>query len=124
LTTLVLSKLWLNRMDTGEGISGAGGRQPSSGYGMDGQVRTYASGRRRAVSTVGVKVEVPRTMVALDFATKEKLITWLGINCQLRDHRGNKWFGVFYDLAIAEYMRPDLYAVTITLLVTTTTEGA
>lgn len=121
---LTLTRLWLNRMDTGEAISGAGGRNPTTSYGMDGGVRTYASGRRRAVATAGVKTEVPRTMIALDLATKDKLISWLGSNCQLRDHRGNKWFGVFYDVAISDYMRPDLYAATITLAVTTTVEGA
>jgi hypothetical protein len=123
MTTLLLTQLWLNRMDTGEAIHGASGRTPSSSYGIEGSVRTYASGRRRAISTEGLKVEIPRTMVALDYATKEKLITWLGVHCQLRDYRGGRWFGVFFDLDVSEYMRPDLYAATITLLGTTTTEG-
>jgi hypothetical protein len=61
--------------------------------------------------------------VALDFAKKESLIDWLGISVQMRDHRGNKWFGIFYGIDVAEYMRPDLYSATITLQVTTTVEG-
>lgn len=123
MTILTLNQLWLNRMDTGEAIHGASGRSPTTGYAMDGGVRTYASGRRRAVSTAGLKVEVPRTMVALDYATKELLITWLGVHCQLRDYRGGKWFGTFFDVEVSEYMRSDLYAATITLLTTTTVEG-
>lgn len=123
MTTLLLQKLWLNRLDTGEAIAGASGRQPSTGYAMDGQVRTYASGRRRAVSTEGLKVEVQRTMVALDYPTKETLISWLGSSVQLRDYRGNKWFGVFFEISVGEYMRPDLYQATITLQSTTTVEG-
>jgi hypothetical protein len=123
MTILVLTKLWLNRLDTGQAISGASGRDRSTTYAMDGDVRTYASGRRRGVATAGVKTEVSRRMVSLDYATKEALISWLGVSVQMRDHRGNKWYGVFYAVEVTEYMRPDLYAATITLQVTTTVEG-
>jgi hypothetical protein len=113
----------LNRTDTGEAISGASGRDRATTYSMEGERRKYANGRLRAVGTVGVAGEVTRTMVALDYASKEKLISWLGVNCQLRDHRGNRWFGVFFAVNVSEYMRPDLYAAAITLLTTTTVEG-
>lgn len=123
MTILTLNKLWLNRMDTGAAISGASGRTPAAGYSMEGDVRTYASGRRRAISTAGTKIEVQRTLVALDYDTKELLITWLGASVQLRDYRGNKWFGVFFDVQVNEYMRPDLYSATFTLIGTTLIEG-
>lgn len=120
---VTLKRLWLNRMDTGEAITAASGRDRATGYGMDGEVRTYASGRRRAISTAGLKVDVQRTMLALDYDTKEELVSWLGVFCVLRDHRGNAWFGVFFDVSITEYMRPDLYAAQITLQGVTTEEG-
>jgi hypothetical protein len=123
MTALTLRSLWLNRTDTGEAISGPSGRDRGTTYTMDGERRRYANGRLRAVSTAGVGVEITRTMVALDYATKERLVSWLGVNVQLRDHRGNKWFGVFFTVAVSEYMRPDLYAAAITLLTTTTVEG-
>lgn len=123
MTTLNLNKLWLDRLDLGDAIAMASGRDRSSVYAIDGSVRKYASGRMRAISTAGVKTEVSRRGIALDFATKEKLISWLGEHVQMRDHRGNRWFGVFYAVEIGEYMRPDLYAATITLQVVTTVEG-
>jgi hypothetical protein len=123
MPTLTLSKLWINRMDTGESISGASGRERSTGYSVDGSVRTYASGRRRAVAVVGLRAEVTRTMVMVDYATKELLVSWIGALVQMRDHRGNKWFGVFYGVEVNEYMRTDLYSVAVTLQVTTTVEG-
>ena len=123
MSTLTLRSLWLNRTDTGEAVSGASGRDRGTAYSIDGNVRKYANGRLRAVATTGVQTEITRTMVALDYATKEKLVTWLGVNVQLRDHRGNKWFGVFFTLAVTEYQQPDLYAAAITLLTTTTAEG-
>lgn len=120
---LTLNRLWLNRLDTGEAISGASARERGTGYSMEGSVRTYASGRRRAVATAGLQVEVQRRMIALDWATKEELVSWLGVSCQMRDHRGNKWFGVFFAVDVGEYMRPDLYSAAITLLTVTTEEG-
>lgn len=123
MTTLVLTRLWLTRLDTGEQISMASGRDRDTNHSIDGAVRTYASGRRRAISTAGVKGEITRRGVAIDHATKEKLIGWLGVHCQLRDHRGNKWFGVFFSIGVGEYMRPDLYSAAITLETTTTTDG-
>jgi hypothetical protein len=123
MTVLTLDRLWLNRMDTGEAISGASGRDRQTGYGIDGQVRTYASGRRRAVTTAGLKAEVTRRMVSLDLATTRKLVLWLGAAVQMRDHRGQKWYGVFFDVAVEEYMLTGLYAASITLQTTTTVEG-
>jgi hypothetical protein len=123
MTTLVLNALWLNLADTGEGLSGASGRDRQTTAEMAGDVETLANGRQRAFAVAGVKVSVTRRMVGISFAQKEKLMTWLGRNVQMRDHRGNKWHGVFYAVSVDEYMRPDLYAATITLLVTTTVEG-
>jgi hypothetical protein len=123
MTILVLNKLWLDRFDTGESIAGASGRDRGTSVAVSGEVRTYANGRRRAITAVGARGSVTRRMVQLDYATKEKLISWLGANMQMRDHRGNKWFGVFFAVEITEYMRPDLYAASITLETTTTVEG-
>lgn len=123
VTILVLNKLWLNRMDSGESLSGASGPDRPTGYGIDGGVRTYASGRRRAISVAGLRGDVTRSMVALDFATKERLITWLGLHVQMRDHRGNRWYGVFFGVEVSEYKRTDLYSAAITLQTTTTVEG-
>jgi hypothetical protein len=120
---LTLNRLWLNRIDTGEAISGGSGRDRSTGWSIDGSVRTFASGRRRSIAVAGVRGEVPRTMVALDLATKDLLVSWLGTQVQMRDHRGQKWFGVFYAVDVAEYMHPGLYSATITLQSVTTIEG-
>jgi hypothetical protein len=120
---LTLNKLWINRVDTGEAISGGSGRDRSTGWSIDGSVRTFASGRRRSIAVAGVRGEVPRTMVALDLTTKDLLVSWLGTQVQMRDHRGQKWFGVFYAIDVAEYMHPGLYSATITLQSVTTVEG-
>ncbi|WP_045740865.1 hypothetical protein [Actinoplanes rectilineatus] len=123
MASVVLNALWLNRVDTGEAISGPSARDRTTGYGIDGEVRTYASGRRRAITTVGTKAEVARTFVMLTAAQVDTLKSWLGAHVQLRDHRGNKWFGVFFDVTVGEYMPATMYSAQVTLHVTTTVEG-
>jgi hypothetical protein len=123
MTVLTLNKTWINRLDTGEGIAFATGRDRTQQFSMDLNVRTYASGRRRAISTVGEAGEVSFRALAVNLTMIEKLRSWAGVNVQVRDHQGQKWFGVFAGIAVTEYMPVNLYAATITLLTTTTVEG-
>lgn len=123
MTVLTLTRLWINRLDTGEGVSAATDPSRSQSYSMDLDVRTYASGRRRAISVEGEKGEFSFQLIAIDLATVAKLRVWAGANVQVRDHRGQRWFGVFAGLSVGEYKAPLLYSATITLETTTTTEG-
>lgn len=123
MAVLTLRALWLNRVDTGEAITGASGRDRDTSYSTDSTVRTYASGRRRAITVAGVKSEVSRSLVAINLATAERLVSWLDVQVQMRDHRGQKWAGVFHAVEVGEYMDPGLYSATVTLQVVTTVEG-
>lgn len=123
MAILPLTKLWINRLDTGEAVSGATGRGRSQSFAMDLSVRTYASGRRRAISTAGEAGEVPFTLVQCTLDQVTTLRSWKGISVQVRDHRAQKWFGVFGEINVSEYMRPDLYSLTFTLRLVTFTEG-
>jgi len=123
MPTLDLTKLWVNLVATGEGISGASNRGKTRTTEMDASVRNYANGRRRAVTAAGVRREMPYTLLAVSLPTADYLEAWLGQNVQVRDNRGQKWYGIFAGLAIGEYMPVDLYNVSFTLLGVTATEG-
>ena len=123
MASVTLNKLWINLLSTGEGIAGASNRGKSYGAEVDLSVRTYANGRRRAIATAGIKREIPYTLVALDLATKIKLESCIGQSIQVRDNRGQKWFGTFAGVSTSEYMPTGLYAVSFTLLETTVVEG-
>ncbi len=123
MPALTLNRYWLNLMSTGEGVSAASSRGKGYTVGVDARVDTYANGRRRAISTPGLKRDVPVTLLVVSLPFKDYLEDWLGQNVQLRDTRGQKWFGIFAELTVTEYMSPSLYNVSFTLLGTTTTEG-
>lgn len=123
MTILVLTKQWINLMSTGEGISGATGRGKVSTQSVGGEMRTYASGRRRAISVVGEVRAVPFVFMALDLPTKIKLESWAGQPVQVRDIRSQKWYGTFFGVTSTEYMRTDLYQCALQLEVSTFVEG-
>lgn len=123
MTICTLTRLWINLTATGEAISGASGRERAQAFETAGEIRQYANGRRRAISVIGEAGTMSFTLVSLDLTTKDKLRGWAGQAVQVRDHRGQKWFGVFFSLSVGEYMRPDLYSASFTLNTTSATEG-
>jgi hypothetical protein len=123
MTTLTLTKLWINRLDTGEAIAAQTGRERSQQFGVDLTVRQYAAGRRRAVAVEGEAGELNWRVIAVSRTLKDQLRSWSGLAVQVRDHRGQKFYGVFAGVAVSEYMRPDLYAVSFTLQTVSFTEG-
>ena len=125
MSILLLDRLWLNRMDTGEAISARTDPDRSQSFTTETAVRTYANGRRRAISTVGEAGELTYTLIQLDLPTVTQLRSWAGanVNVQARDHRGQKWFGVFAAVQVGEYKDPGRYKASITVLTTTTVEG-
>lgn len=123
MPTLMLDKLWINLMADGTGISGASNRDKAWSVEVEASVRTYANGRRRGITSAGVRREIPYTLVIASMSTYELLETWLGQSVMVRDNRGQKWIGIFAGLGIREYMRTDLYAVSFTLQGVTAAEG-
>jgi hypothetical protein len=124
MTVLILDRLWINRIDTGEAITEfttQGSR--SQQYANKVEVRTYAGGRRRAIGVAGEEGTVAFQLALPTLATTELLRTWKGLAVRVRDHRGQKWIGVIAQVDVGEYMEATLYTATVQLLVTSHTEG-
>lgn len=123
MAALTLNKVWLNRLDTGEAVSSTSLR---SGRGQKWtntvEARRYAGGRIRAVSVAGEMGEVTFPLSPVTGATVATLRSWKGVTVQYRDHRGQKFFGVFADVDVSEYLPATMYIAAITLMVLTTTQ--
>lgn len=122
MTTLTLTKLWINRMDTGEAFS-AYSSERSRAHSVEGEVRTYAGGRQRAVYVAGERGEFPFKLINLTAAEVEIVRGWTGLTVQIRDHRGQRFFGAYFEVAVEEVKAPVVYNVQATLRVLTVTEG-
>jgi hypothetical protein len=124
MAVLALTKIWINLLSTGEAISAYSNRDKTQDFQLHTfDVRTYANGRRRAVSTLGEVGTIPFTLRDVSLTDKNNLRTWVGMGVQVRDTRGQKWYGAFGGVSAVEDMDISFYAVTFTLLTTTAVEG-
>lgn len=122
MATLTLRKVWINLMETGASVS-ANSSDRGRSKGIDGAVQKFAGGRQRSISAVGVKGTFAFTLRDVNDETLNTLTLWMGQTVCLRDHRGRKYFGVYYDLAEEERKDLDLYDVSLTLNEVTYQEG-
>lgn len=124
MTILTLDKLWINRLDTGEAIAaGSSPSDRSQQHAKQLAVREYASGRLRAVSTGWQSSRLVYRLMNISQAQKDLLVSWMGVPVQVRDYRGQKWFGVIADVDVSEYEQPDRYTAGFVLQSITVVEG-
>lgn len=122
MATLTLTQLWINRMDTGEGY-GYYTTDRGIAKSSDGEVRTYAGGRRRAITKAGVNSTFQVTVRQLTLVQKTLLESWIGLSLEIRDHRGQRWVGVFFDVKTVEWKAPPTYDCAIILTEVTYPDG-
>jgi hypothetical protein len=123
MSTLTLGKIWINRLDTGEAVS-AQSADRAQDYEMAGEVRTFAGGRQRAFGRVGEVGQFAFTLRVVSLATIVVLRSWEGIAVQVRDHRGQRFFGTYFGVKVGEHKGTALYDVAIALHVVSVAEGA
>lgn len=124
MATLDLNRVWVNRWDSGEVVSAqsAPGRARSSS--QAGEVRTYAGGRQRSISVAGQRGAFEFTLRRLTLAEVELLESWMGVPVQVRDHRGQRFVGVFFEVpAVERRDELDRYDVALSLRTVTVSEG-
>ncbi|MEV4197008.1 hypothetical protein [Micromonospora globbae] len=127
MATLNLDRVWINRLDTGEAVA-AQSWDRSQSYEKDGEVRTYAGGRQRAISAEGERGTFAFTLRKLPLSAVELLRSWKGLAVQVRDHRGQRWTGVYFTVTPLEPLVPPgpgpyWYDVALTLRTVTAVEG-
>lgn len=124
MATLTLTKVWINRQDTGEAISAQSLPTRSRSHSDDGEVRTYAGGRQRAILRAGERGQFDFTLVRVSATTVDTLRLWKGLPVQVRDHRGQRFWGIFLEVPVIE-LRDEVafYNVPLSLRIITVTEG-
>jgi len=122
MAILLLTKLWVNRLDTGEGVS-AYSTDRGRGHSNDGEVRVYAGGRRRAIISAGESGVFKFKMVDVPTVDMETLREWKGAVVEVRDHRGQRFVGTYFQVDIGEDKISTLYTVSIDLQTLSFEEG-
>ncbi|MBM0257046.1 hypothetical protein [Micromonospora sp. 4G55] len=122
MATLILSRVWINRLDTGEAVN-AQSWDRTQDYDMDGDVGTYAGGRQRSISVEGERGSFGCTLRRVSLATILTLREWKGLPVQVRDHRGQLWVGVYLRVVPIEQSDPAWYDAALTVRTVDAPEG-
>lgn len=120
MATLNLTRVWVNRLDTGEAVSAPSAPGRPRGASKAGEVRSYASGRQRSITRAGQRGTFAFTLLMLPLPTVLLLESWIGVPVQVRDHKGQLFVGVFFEVPAAEYRDRSLWDVSLALQTVTT----
>lgn len=134
MATLTLTKLWVNLVATGQAASGDAAVGRPEDYSAPGRVSIYAGGRVRSITSIGELGAYRFQLRYVPRSTVDLLHTWLRQVVQVRDSKGRKVFGVYFDMSVDEvsadhFCRSDInlysgaWHVGIELQLVTVTEG-
>lgn len=96
---------------------------------VDGNVKSYANGRRRAVQQAGVNhqfiftlrdvsdlpitLSAPGSGIIVPFELIQ--VEWVGVRVVVRDHRGRYFEGIYFTAGITDRKTPHLYDIALTV---------
>lgn len=103
MATVTLTKVFVHdRADFDDYVAyQSAGR--ADGRSADGEIRTYATGRRRIVTTPARARRLPYTLRMVDDAGVDWLDDHKGVAVMVRDHVGNVEFGTYFALDVVPY---------------------
>lgn len=123
MAVLNLTRVWVNRLDNGAAVSAQSGITRTQQHSVEGEVSTWAGGRQRASIAEGERGTFGVTLRLLSLSTVATLRAWKGVPVQVRDARGQRFFGIFFGVEVKENRETNLYDVELTVQTLTVTEG-
>lgn len=124
MASLTLNRSWLNRLDSGAGISALSSVGKARTFTVDGEVSTWAGGRQRAMFTPGERGQMPVTLLILSASTVDTLRSWEGVPVIFRDTFGLSFVGVFFNVTPADRRgEPGVFNAEFTLMAVSTVDG-
>lgn len=115
MASVELGRTWVTLLSTGQSVNGWTGRGRTHNRKREGEVKRLAGGRFRAVSTLGVRKS--QDFVLRDLAETDVLLLeeWQGQTVIVRDNRGRRMFGVYWDVNFIDRVDPTYYDVALSV---------
>ena len=123
MTSLTLDRLWVNQYSTGQSVGANSAPVKPRTHTTSGGVRQYAGGRQRSISQEGEQTQYEVLLKMLASSNVDTLRQWAGSTVEIRDNRGFRMFGVYYQVQVVEKKRADLYEVKLIVFGVTAAEG-
>lgn len=123
MVSINLDRTWVNLVATGAYVAAYTGRGRSRSYKTDGAVQAFAGGRFRSISIEGLSGAQTFVLRDVTDADIETLKSWIGETVLVRDNRGRRMFGAYYDVSYSDRMTEGLYDVTLNVTEVSYQEG-
>lgn len=124
MVAIVLDRTFVNLVATGAVVQAYTGRGRSRAYKTDGAVAAFAGGRYRSIALEGVAGQQTFMLRDVSTADIETLKSWIGETVLVRDNRGRRMFGTYYEVGYSDRMLDGYYDVTLNVTEVTYNEGA
>ncbi len=124
MVAITLDRTFVNLVATGAVVQAYTGRGRSRNYRTDGAVQAFAGGRYRSIALEGVAGAQTFMLRDVSSADIETLKSWIGETVLVRDNRGRRMFGTYYEVGYSDRMSADAYDVTLNVIEVTYNEGA
>lgn len=123
MVSISLDRTFVNLVATGETVQAYTGRGRSRQYRTDGAVQAFAGGRYRSIALEGVSGQQTFMLRDVSDADIETLKSWIGETVLVRDNRGRRMFGTYYEVGYSDRMAEGYYDVTLTVTEVSYDEG-
>lgn len=123
MVAISLDRTYVNLVATGAYVAAYTGRGRSRQYRQDGGVQAFAGGRYRSIGVEGLLGTQTFMLRDVTDADIETLKTWIGQTVLVRDNRGRRMFGTYYEVGFSDRMSPGLYDVTLNVTEVSYQEG-
>lgn len=124
MVAITLDRTFVNLVATGAVVSAYTGRGRSRNYKTDGAVQGFAGGRFRSIALEGVAGQQTFMLRDVSAADIETLKSWIGETILVRDNRGRRMFGTYFEVGYNDRMDASYYDVTLNVSEVTYLEGA
>lgn len=123
MATLALTKVFVNLMASGQSVSYQSSPGRAQTYKVNGNVNTYGTGRQRGVAIAGEAGQYAFVLRLVSAADLLILRSWQAQTVEVRNHKGERYVGTYFEVNAVEYFTEPSYDVTITLLTVTAPDG-
>lgn len=124
MVSITLDRTFVNLVSTGDVVQAYTGRGRSRNYKTNGDVQQFAGGRFRSIALEGVAGTQTFMLRDVSSADIDKLKSWIGETVLVRDNRGRRMFGTFFEVGYTDRMLDGYYDVTLNVSEVTYNEGA
>ncbi len=123
MVAITLDRTFVNLVATGATIQAYTGRGRSRSYKTDGAVQAFAGGRYRSIALEGTAGQQTFMLRDVSNADIETLKLWIGETVLVRDNRGRRMFGTYYEVGYNDRILDNYYDVALNISEVTYAEG-